>query len=170
MKISSDMTKQIHKILGDAFKSSSAAQKAIDLTPNFALAYYMLGVIRVFLGHFEQAADPLRRAMRLSPHEPLTFMFANYMALAEYHQGRYEATVRAARAGLAVRPTHMLHRTLAAALGQLGRMDEAATALAEKARLQRPNWHQLQELANPYADPVHAAHLAEGLAKAGMAD
>jgi TolB-like protein/class 3 adenylate cyclase/tetratricopeptide (TPR) repeat protein len=148
----------------------AAAQKAIDLTPNFALAYYMLGVIRVFLGHFEQAADPLRRAMRLSPHEPLTFMFANYMALAEYHQGRYEATVRAARAGLAVRPTHMLHRTLAAALGQLGRMDEAATALAEKARLQRPNWHQLQELANPYADPVHAAHLAEGLAKAGMAD
>lgn len=30
MKISSDMTKQIHKILGDAFKSSSAAQKAIE--------------------------------------------------------------------------------------------------------------------------------------------
>src|SRR5262249_26696682 len=113
----------------------TAAQKAIDLTPNFALAYFVLGVIRIFLGRFDQASDPVRRAMRLSPHEPLTFFFWHTLALAQYHQEHYEEAAKLARMGIGVRPYHLLYRTLAACYGQLGHLEEARVALAELRRL-----------------------------------
>jgi pentatricopeptide repeat protein len=145
----------------------SEAQKSIDLTPNFALGYYMLGVARVFSGRFEQASDPFQRAMRLSPRDPLTFFFDNYLALAHYHQGRYEDAARMARMGIAIRPTHVLYRTLAACYGRLGRLEEARLALAEMHRLMPKNAERVWEITNPYADPIHRANFIDGLRKAG---
>jgi tetratricopeptide (TPR) repeat protein len=143
------------------------AQKAIDLTPNFALAYFGLGAARVFLGRFEQAADPFQRAMRLSPHEPLSFLFFHFLALAEYHQGRYLEAATIARRGIDARPFHVLYRTLAACYGQLGRADEAAAALAELRRFMPKDAERRWDAANPYADPAHRAHFLDGLHKAG---
>jgi TolB-like protein/class 3 adenylate cyclase/Flp pilus assembly protein TadD len=145
----------------------AAAQKAIDLTPNFALAYYMLGVARVYLGRFGAATDPFQRASRLSPHEPLTFFFANHLALAQYHQEHYEEAAKIARAGIALRPTDMLYRTLTACYGQLGHAGEADDALAEMRRLMPKDADRLWEVNNPYADPAHRAHFIDGLRKAG---
>jgi adenylate cyclase len=144
-----------------------AAQKAIDLAPNFALAYFGLGAARVFLGRFDQVVDPFQRAMRLSPHEPLTFLFFHFLALAEYHQGHYEEAVKIARKGIGVRPFHMLYRTLTACYGQLGRPEEARLALAEMRRLMPKNAERLWDVTNPYVDPAHRAHFIEGLRKAG---
>jgi adenylate cyclase len=145
----------------------AAAQRAIDLTPNFALAYFMLGVTRVFLGRFEQTSDPFQRAMRLSPHEPLTFFFANHRALAQYHQGHYEEAVDVVRTGIAMRPTHMLYRTLAACYGQLNRSDDARAALAELNRLMPKDAERHWDVTNPYVDPAHRAFFIDGLRKAG---
>jgi TolB-like protein/Tfp pilus assembly protein PilF len=143
------------------------AQKAIDLTPNFALAYFVLGVIRVFLGRFDQVDDPIRRAMRLSPHEPQTFFCCYVLALAEYHQGRYAEAAKIARTGIDLRPFHTLYRTLAACCGQLGRADEARAAMAEMRRLMPKDAERRWDAANPYADPAHRAHFIDGLRKAG---
>jgi adenylate cyclase len=143
------------------------AQKAIDLTPNFALAYFVLGVIRVFLGRFDQASDPIQRAMRLSPHEPLTFDFAHYLALAQYHQGHYEEAAKFARMGIGFRPFHELYRTLAACYGQLGRAEEARVALAELRRLMPKDAERQWDATHPYVDPAHRAHFIDGLRKAG---
>ena len=143
------------------------AQKSIDLTPNFALGYYMLGVARVFRGRFEQATDPFQRAMRLSPHEALTFFFCYYSGLAQYHQGNYEEAARMARMGIAIRPTHMLYRALAASYGQLGRAEEARTALGEMHGLMPKAAERLWEMINPYFDLAHRAQFIDGLRKAG---
>jgi TolB-like protein/class 3 adenylate cyclase len=155
--------------LGRQEDAVAEAQKSIDLTPNFALGYFALGVTRLFFGRFDQVADPFQRAMRLSPHEPLTFLFANFLALAEYHQGHYEKAVKIAQMALALRPFHTLYRTLAACYGQLGRREEAAAALAEMHRLNPPaavhHWQALY----PYANPAHLTQLIDGLHKAGLA-
>jgi adenylate cyclase len=151
----------------DHESAAAEAQKAIDLTPNFALAYFILGVARVFLGRFEQAADPFRRAMRLSPHEPMTFLFCNYFALAQYHQGHYADAARMARTGIGIRPTHMLYRTLAACQGQLGQVGEAQAALAEMRRLWPKNAEASWEATLPYTDADHRAAFIDGLRKAG---
>src|SRR5262249_4665650 len=153
--------------MGEQESALAEAQKAIDLTPNFALAYFTLGTIRVFLGQFDQVADPFQRAMRLSPHEPVTFFFANFLALAEYHQGHYEEAAKIARMGVGVRPYHALYRTLAACYGQLDRAEEARAALAEMCRLMPKDAERLWDMTNPYVDPGHRAHFIDGLSKAG---
>ena len=154
-------------LMGEHEYAIAEAQKSIDLTPNFALGYYMLGVARVFRGRFEQATDPFQRAMRLSPHEALTFFFCYYSGLAQYHQGNYEEAARMARMGIAIRPTHMLYRTLAASYGQLGRIEEARTALGEMLGLMPKAAERLWDMMNPYFDPVHRAQFIDGLRKAG---
>jgi adenylate cyclase len=145
----------------------AAAQKAIDLTPNFALGYFSLGSARVYCGRFEQATDPFQRAMRLSPHEPLTFYFCYYFALAEYHQGHCEEAAKIARMGIGMRPNHRLYRVLAASYGQLGRAEEAGAALAELRRLMPKDAERLWEAIDPYLDPADRAEFLEGLRKAG---
>jgi adenylate cyclase len=60
-------------------------------------------------------------------------------------------------------------RTLLAALGQLGRLDEAAAVLTRLEELQPPqeaarHW----EVTMPYADRASRAFFEEGLRKAGM--
>jgi adenylate cyclase len=124
-------------------------------------------VARVFLGRFDQVADPFQRAMRMSPHEPLMFFFANFLALAEYHLGHYEDAAKIARMGIGMRPFHTSYRTLAACYGQLGRAEEARLALAEMRRLLPKNAERLWDVTNPYADPAHRAHAIDGLRKAG---
>jgi TolB-like protein/class 3 adenylate cyclase len=154
-------------LLGEQENAVAAAQRAIDLMPNFALAYFGLGAARVYLGRFEQVVDPFQRAMRLSPHEPLSFLFFYYFALAEYHQGHYEDAAKFARKGIGTRPFHLLYRMLAACCGQLGRAEDAASALGELRRLMPKDAERRWEAANPYADPAHRAHFIDGLRKAG---
>jgi adenylate cyclase len=155
-------------LMGQQEVALNEAQKAIDLVPNFALAYFVLGAIRIFLGQFDQASDPIHRAMRLSPHEPLKFYIYNFLALARYHQGHFEEAARIARMGIAVRPFHMLYRTLAASYGQLGLTKEAHAALADLQRLLPKDAARQWEISNPYVDPAHRARLIEGLRKAGQ--
>ncbi|HYM99307.1 MAG TPA: hypothetical protein VET25_06155, partial [Aestuariivirgaceae bacterium] len=154
-------------LIGRQTAALAEAQKSIDLTPNFALAYFILGVIRVFLGRFDQASDPINRAIQLSPHEPQKFLFYNFLALAQYHQGHFEEAARIAHMGIAVRPFHLLYRTLAACCGQLGRTVEAQIALADLRRLLPKNADRQWEITNPYIDPAHRAKFIEGMRKAG---
>jgi adenylate cyclase len=154
----------------DHANALAEAQKSIGLTPNFALGYFALGVVRIFCGQFDQASDPFDRAMRLSPHEPLKFFFSKFLALAQYHQGKYEEAAKIARTGLAIRPFHELYRTLVACYGQLGRPEEAQAAIAEMRRLMPKGAERLWETTNPYLDPAHRAHVIEGLRKAGLSE
>jgi TolB-like protein/class 3 adenylate cyclase/Flp pilus assembly protein TadD len=146
----------------------AAAQKAIDLMPNFVGAYHALGAIRLFLGRFDQVSDPIQRAMRLSPHDPLTMFYYYLLALAQYHQGHYEEATKLARTGIGVRPYHLLYRTLAACYGQLGHSEDARAALAELRRLMPKDAERLWEITHTYVDPAHRAHFIDGLRKAEL--
>ena len=146
----------------------AAAQRAIDLNPNFALGYFGLGWVRIYIGHFAEAIDPLLRCTRLNPNDPQLGMFMGIVALAHYHQHNYEEAAHYAERGLRGRRVYFVLRTYLATLGQLGRTEEARFILAEMQRMQPfyEKFHQM--ITNPYADPAHHAHLVEGLRKAGM--
>src|SRR5262249_34653930 len=105
-------------------RALAEAQRAIDLNTNFALAYYGLGAVRVYVGPSAEAIDRLLRCMRLSPNEPIAFISYYFLGLAHYHQHDYEQAVQLAERGLALRRIHALYRLLAASLGQLGRLDQ----------------------------------------------
>jgi TolB-like protein/tetratricopeptide (TPR) repeat protein len=159
LSIISLMTRRHERALG-------AAQRAIELNPNLALGHFALGETRLFMGQFSEALDPLMRCTRISPHDPLASTFVSLIALAHYHLGNYKEAVHHSERALQKRRTYFVLRTLAATLGQLGRIEEARPVLAEMERIKPTN--ELQwALISPYADPAYEAQILDGLHKAG---
>jgi TolB-like protein len=145
----------------------AAARRAIELNPNFALGYFALGEALVFTGHFAEAFDPLGRCLRLSPQDPLASVVLNLIALGQYHLGNYEESVYHCERALQMRRSYVVLRTLAAALGQLGRIEEVRSVLAEMDSI-RPTRKGQLALLTPYADLSHEAQFLAGLRKAGL--
>jgi TolB-like protein len=146
------------------------AQRCIDLSPNFALAFLALGLARIFNGNFDDAVDPFLRGMRLSPNEPLTFEFLNGIGLAQYHMGNFEEARHYAENGLAKRRTYGGLRILAAALGQLGQLEDCAPIRVEMEALRPLDVAGQWAASTNYANPAHRAHLVEGLRKGGFVE
>jgi len=146
----------------------SAAQRAIDLSPNFALGYYALGEIRIHLGRSSEAIDPLLRCFRLNPSDRQSEVYLGMTALAQYHVGNFEDASEHCRRALRVRPHRWILRILIAALGQLDRREETAAALAELEELRPPQPERHWEVTMPYTDRASRAFFEEGLRKAGL--
>ncbi|MXN66561.1 tetratricopeptide repeat protein [Stappia sp. GBMRC 2046] len=156
-----------HMIHGRLEQALAEAQRAIDLNPNFAVGFMALGWVRVFLGHFTEALEPLHTALRLSPHDPMAYMFLSRIAQAHYHLGNYEEAVHHAERALSLRRLPFILILLLAGLGQLGRMDEARVILSEVEAAEPADAAHYWKVSYPYAEPSLLAHLYEGLRKAG---
>jgi TolB-like protein len=148
-------------------RALAAAQRAIDLNPNFALGYFALGETRIFMGLFSETIDPMMRCLRLTPRDPFASFYLSLIALAHYHLGSYREALHHSERALQRRRIYVVLRTLAATLGQLGRTEEARSVLGEMKLVEPINVGRHWELTCPYADPAHEAHLLEGLRKAG---
>jgi adenylate cyclase len=143
------------------------AQRSIDLTPNFALGFLALGLVRVYIGNFSEALGALLRCLRLNPNDPQAGAFLGFVALAHYHQENYEEAVHFGQ--LANRPRRFYPglRTLLASLGQLGRTEEARPLLNDFLS-RSANPQQLFDVTTPYLDAKYRKHLADGLRRAGL--
>lgn len=96
------------------------------LNPNFALAWFLGGVLRVFRGETESAIKDLTHAVRLSPLDPEMFRMQTGTAIAHFFSGNYDDAVVWAEKALANLPSLLAAVALAAASHALaGRPDEA---------------------------------------------
>ena len=84
--------------------SISAARKAIDISPSFALGHLVHGMALLFSGRASEAIAPLEYGLPLSPYDPQNFVWFNILALARLFSGRAEAGLEAAARALQVRP------------------------------------------------------------------
>jgi TolB-like protein/Flp pilus assembly protein TadD len=147
----------------------SELELALDLNPSLALAHYGLGAAFVFSGNPHQAFPHLESAIRLSPQDPNMGSYLARMAEAKYLVGEDEVAVRFALRALA-QPSFQWSRyaVLIAALGQLGRKDEAQRYLAEVTR-QRPDFSvAFVRTMHPFSRDMGADRYYEGLRKAGV--
>jgi tetratricopeptide (TPR) repeat protein len=85
-------------------QSISAARKAIEISPNFALGHLVFGMALLFSGRASEAIAPLEYGLRLSPYDPQNFVWFNFLALARLFSGRAEAGLEAAARAVQVRP------------------------------------------------------------------
>lgn len=85
-------------------QSISAARKAIEIGPNFALGHLVLGMALLCSGRASEAIAPLEYGLRLSPYDPQNFVWFNFLALARLFSGRAAAGLEAAARALQVRP------------------------------------------------------------------
>jgi adenylate cyclase len=144
-------------------------EEAVRLNPSYAAAHANLGNFYNYLGRPDEALELVKRALRLSPNDPRLFLWIPPLAGAHYLAGRYEQAIEAGRYGLAIKPDY-LHclRYVVAALGQLGRQDEAAGALAQLRALDGKLANTESFLSAYYIHHKSLEHILEGLRKAGF--
>ena len=126
-------------LAGDAEGALKLDQRAVELDPNFALAYWRMGATYLFLGETELSAASYTRAYelhdRLTEKDRLNNEIDYYGRVTGDWEKEYSSTLRF----LTIFPRDILaHANLRAAYVYLGQPGRAADEAAETARL-RPS-------------------------------
>jgi adenylate cyclase len=153
---------------GDYNGALVEAERALALSPNLATGYWQRGNTLIFAGQPEKGLTDLRTSLRLDPRGSNLALRLFHFAIGCYFSRAYEDAVAAANNAVRAFPEWpQSYRFRAAALGQLGRTEEAKLAL-EKAIVIAPAAFDMYVRGRPpwYRSEDHA-HLLEGLRKAG---
>jgi tetratricopeptide (TPR) repeat protein len=108
------------------FQGTAECERALALNPNLATAHGTIGLAKVFDGHPEETESHELEALRVSPYDTEAYIWITYMAFAKLHLGAYEEAVGLYRRAEELNPNYAIgHFDMAAALVELGRLDEA---------------------------------------------
>jgi tetratricopeptide (TPR) repeat protein len=146
-------------------------ERALLLNESSAFAWGMSAATYAYLGSPDQALERLRSSWRLSPFDPLNFVYCTVAGIADFIAGRLDQSVtwlhKARRENPRFRATH---RTLASALAHLGRVDEAHAVARDLLDLE-PDF-RVSAFASwyPLRRPEDLERLVEGLRLAGLPD
>lgn len=123
---------RIHMMEGRHDDSIAALETAIELNPSFAQSHHGLGMAFALAGRLDEAKAALCMAERLSPRDPILWASTVVYALACILSGDYEEALNWARRTIRNPRAkgYWPHSVHAAALAQIGRIDEARNALA----------------------------------------
>jgi adenylate cyclase len=154
---------------GRSDRALTEYREAGNLNPSYAVAHVMLGHMLAYTGHPEETVPLVEKGIRLSPSDPRLFMWLPALACAHYQLRNYEESVVAGRRSWTLNRNWPLGLThAAAALAQLGRIEEAQAALADLKGLD-PNLSFVRTtLQRLYAYQAGIDHLLDGLRKAGF--
>jgi len=153
---------------GDHHGALAEAERAVALSPNLALGHFRKGAALIFMGRLEQGLADLQTSLRLEPLGSYLATRLAYQAVGYYFSRAYDEAAEAAKHTIRLFPEFPLpYRWLAAALGQLGRTEEAQAAL-DKAIATAPGSFDLYVRRRvPWFRPEDHARMLEGLRKAG---
>ena len=150
-------------VAGDWKESVAEGRAALALNANSAFVTSTLGLVLGRAGHHEEGIRQLRQAMRVSPHDPLTWQWLNGIADFQLFSGAYEAALESYRQVVQRRPQFFSpHLYAAAALAYLGRAGEARAAL-KSAESQFPEQIARRRHRPPWARPEDWKIKTEGL-------
>jgi adenylate cyclase len=153
---------------GDVGAAIAHASRAIELNGNFALGHFYLGIGLSLDGRHEQALEAIETGLRLSPRDPRASTWLANKARVLYHLRRYEEAIETALSARRIQPHAYGTLVLVASYAQLGRVEEARSALAELPTLPGGSAKTTLWYLDRYSDPVSREHMAEGLRKAGV--
>jgi len=170
-----------HMLLGavDIFTRRAAegiagCEHALELNRNLATAHAIVGLGKIFIGRAKETEAHIAEALRLSARDTVAYTWIAMAGFAKLHLGSWEqAATRLRRSIEGNRNYPPAYFNLAAALAQLGRLDEARSAVKAGLALNpafavsraRADWTAVSD------DPTFRAGLEpilEGLRKAGV--
>ena len=113
-----------------AAEGIAECEHASLLNRNFAAAHALIGLGKIFIGRPEEAEADILDALRLSPRDSFAQIWMTHAATAKNQLGLWEQTIAWARRAIEANPNFFQpHCELALALAQLGRLDEARSAM-----------------------------------------
>ena len=163
-----------HKVLGLAYMwsknyqlATAEAEKALELNPSNPTALSLLGAALNYAGRPAESIPHFERVLRLNPKHPRIQISLAHMADAYLNAEQYEEAVECARKAISNRSDYLeAHVVLASALGHLGRVSEAATALKDCYRIDSDFMRNTAGWKN-YRSSANEEHVMLGLRKAG---
>lgn len=157
---------------GEYQSSVVELEAAIGLNPSLAQAHCALGDSLAYAGRLGESIPRFQEAARLSPHDPYRWAFLTYGAVAYLFLGDHEKAAEWAAEAVRVPNSHYsANAALAAALGHLGRSEEAQAAVAELLR-RKPEFccRLARDRLFYLRDQSQIEHYVEGLKRAGLPD
>jgi TolB-like protein len=146
---------------------------ALELDRNLASAHSITGFGKIFIGRAEETEADIIEALRLSPRDTMSYVWMTHASMAKLQLASYEQAVAWSRRAIEANrnyPPAYFH--LAVALAQLGRLDEARSAVGA-GRVLDPNFTVSRARASWTAMSDDATYLSqlepifEGMRKAG---
>jgi tetratricopeptide (TPR) repeat protein len=157
-----------------AAQGIAECEHALALDRNLAGAHNLIGFGKIYIGHAEETEVHIGDALRLSPRDTMTYAWMTNSGFAKLQLGSYDQAVAWFRRAIEANRNYP-HASffLAAALAQLGRLDEARSAVNAGLSLNpafsifraRAHWTAMSD------DPTYLAGLEptfEGLRIAGL--
>jgi TolB-like protein/class 3 adenylate cyclase/tetratricopeptide (TPR) repeat protein len=157
-----------------AAEGIAECEHALALDRNLAQAHSWIGFGKIFIGRAEETKAHILEALRLSPRDTLAYAWMTFAGIAKNNLGLCEETVALCRRSIeANRSFPLAHFMLAASLMQLGRLDEARSAVKAGFAL-NPSFtlSRARALWTAFSDdPTYLAQIEptlDGLRKAGL--
>ena len=146
-----------------------AAEALLASNPNDAEGYNALGMILHYVGRSDEALSCFERAMALNPLAP--GMWLHFQGQAYFQLGRYEEAAAVLKRRIFRTPeTDASRALLAAAYGQMGRLDEAREQWREALRVNPGYSLEHRRKVLPYKNPADFEAVVDGLRKAGVVE
>ncbi len=143
--------------------------RAIDLNPNLAIGYGNIAALYGVSGEFDKAEQSAKHAMALSPRDPLKAFWRGGLGIGAYVTRKYDLCLENAIEGLKEHPGYAsLMRQEAAALGMLGRKEEAQLAVARLLETMPGLTIERVRKMVPVRQPGDWENWLEGLRRAGL--
>ncbi|MGH7106313.1 MAG: hypothetical protein ACREFT_07370 [Acetobacteraceae bacterium] len=144
-------------------------ERALALNPNLAMAWALSAVTHAYLGNVAEAERRNLRYKKLLPFDPFAFSFDAFFVLIDLMKGDYESAAMIGRSVVGMTPAFSAaYKPYLAALGYLGRVQEAAAARRRLLAIE-PGFSIRRFLeATPLKRKMDCVHFAEGLRRAGV--
>jgi len=158
-----------------ASEGIAECEYALALDRNLVNAHAAIGFAKILTGRAAETEAHIAEALRLSPRDIMNYIWLTHVSNAKLHLGRFDETVAWCRRAIEVNRNYpRAYFELAAAHAQLGRIDEAQSAVKAGLALNpsytisraRALWTAMSD------DPTFLAQLREqifvGMRKAGV--
>ena len=157
----------VHLELRDYDRVDGFNEQAVKLGPNNSFVMGVAANVGLFFNRPQEAADYMRRAMRLSPIHPA--WYSGDLAWSYFLMGRLKETIELSLKAIDRDPDYIYaYMTLAMAYAEADQEAEARAAAAEIRRIDPGYGRRAFAQTQPFRDPeVTARHLA-ALEQAGL--
>ena len=123
---------------GDIQGALSCFEQAIEIQPNYYLAYYNRGIALKNMGRYEEAIADYNKAIEIQPNDPDAY---NGRGNALKEMGRYEEAIADYNKAIEIQPKyHYAYNGRGIALKEMGRYEEAIADYNKALEIQ-PNYH-----------------------------
>jgi DNA-binding SARP family transcriptional activator/tetratricopeptide (TPR) repeat protein len=143
--------------------------RALQLNPNLAFIWALSAPTCCYTGQPDLALRRLDRYRELAPSDPLFPLWEYFYAIAYFFKRDYERTVVVGRRAAKANPDFVNgYKPLIAALGHLGRPEEASPYIAKLLRLEPGFTVASFGSVYPFRKPFDRDHYMQGLLLAGV--